>query len=77
MMPDERKDSIEQGIGAPPESPRGQQAAREREQRAARGPEIGGAMGGTSDSDRPADEAQMNAARSDVGELEEGAELDA
>lgn len=62
-MPDERQDSIRQGIGAPPESPEGQTAAEERRRLAAEGPPIGGAMGGTSDADRPADEAQMNAAR--------------
>lgn len=62
-MPDERKDSIEHGIGAPEESPAGRKAAEERRRLAAEGPPIGGGMGGTSDADRPGDEAQMNAAR--------------
>lgn len=60
-MPDERQDSIRQGIGAPPESEIGAAAAEDRRGRAAQGPEIGGAMGGTSDADRPGDEAQFNA----------------
>lgn len=65
-MPDERQDSIRQGIGAPAESRVGQEAAEARRRRAAAGPEIGGAMGGTSDADSPADEAQAAAAMSDV-----------
>jgi hypothetical protein len=71
-MPDERQDSIRQGIAAPEESPSGTRAAEERRQRAAEGPPIGGAMGGTSDSDRPGDEAQMNAARRAAAEGEGG-----
>ena len=66
-MPDERKDSIEQGIGAPKESPRGQEAAEERQRRAANGPEIGGGMGGTSDADSPADEANYDAETHQTG----------
>jgi hypothetical protein len=62
-MPDERQDSIRQGINAPPESAEGMAAAEERRHRAAEGPQIGGAMGGTSDSDSPGDEAQAAAAR--------------
>ena len=62
-MPDERMDSIRQGIGAPAESPEGQAAAEERRRLAAEGPEIGGGMGGTSDADTPGDEAQGSAAR--------------
>jgi hypothetical protein len=62
-MPDERQDSIRQGINAPPESPEGMAAAEERRRRAAEGPPIGGEMGGTSDADRPAEEAQAAAAR--------------
>jgi hypothetical protein len=61
-MPDERQDSIRQGIGAPQESPEGQVAAAERKRLAAEGPEIGGGIGGTSDADSAADEAQSNAA---------------
>ena len=60
-MPDERQDSIRQGIGAPPESPEGQAAAEARRVHAAEGPEIGGGIGGTSDADSAADEAQVNA----------------
>jgi len=60
-MPDERKDSIAQGVGAPPESPRGREAAEEKERRAAEGPEIGGGMGGTSDADTAGDEADYDA----------------
>jgi hypothetical protein len=71
-MPDERLDSIRQGIAAPEESPSGTQAAEQRRQRAAEGPPIGGEMGGTSDSDRPGDEAQMNAARRAAEEVEDG-----
>ena len=66
-MPDERKDSIEQGIGAPEESPRGREAAEENRRRAAEGPEIGGGMGGTSDSDSAGDEASHNAAVHESG----------
>lgn len=64
-MPDERQDSIRQGIQAPAESPAGQDAAEQRRQRAAEGPPIGGAMGGTSDAERPGEESQMNAAMAD------------
>ncbi len=60
MMPDERKDSIEQGIGAPDESPTGKEADRKRREQ--EGPEVGGGMGGTSDASRPGDEAARRAA---------------
>lgn len=60
-MPDERQDSIRQGIGVPPATEIGAAAEAERQERAAQGPEIGGAMGGTSDVDRAGDEAQFNA----------------
>jgi hypothetical protein len=60
-MPDERKDSIREGIGTPAESPTGREAAEERNRRAASSPPLGGAMGGTSDADSPADEAHDNA----------------
>ena len=66
-MPDERKDSIEQGIAAPKESPHGRKAADERHRRAANGPEIGGGMGGTSDADSAADEASLNAEMHESG----------
>lgn len=59
-MPDERQDSIRQGIGAPEESPTGQAAAEERRQKAAEGPPIGGGMGGTSDAEIAGEEADMN-----------------
>lgn len=58
--PDERQDSVRQGIGAPDESPIGKAAEAERERRAASGPRIGGAMGGTSDAETPGDEAAMD-----------------
>jgi hypothetical protein len=74
-MPDERQDSTRQGISAPPESPSGTEAAEERRRRAAEGPPIGGAMGGTSDSERAGDEAQMNAARR-AREAQDRAETD-
>lgn len=62
-MPDERQDSIRQGIHAPEESPSGSAAEQERQKRVAQDPPIDSAMGGSSDASRPADEAQMNAAR--------------
>lgn len=70
-MPDERQDSIRQGIGAPEESPTGAAADEARRKRAAEGPPIGGAMGGTSDAERPGDEAQMNAAMRDPEEADD------
>jgi hypothetical protein len=71
-MPDERQDSIRQGIQAPAESPEGTAAAEARRRRAAEGPQIGGAMRGTSDSDSPGEEAQAAAARSDAGDSLDG-----
>ena len=64
-MPDERMDSMRQGIGAPPESPAAQQADEERREEIKHNPspvEMEGAMGGTSDADRPGDEANTDAA---------------
>jgi hypothetical protein len=49
-MPDERQDSIRQGISAPDESPTGKEAEAKRRRRAAEGPELGGGLGGTSDA---------------------------
>lgn len=60
-MPDERQDSIRQGIGAPEESPSGKAAAEELRRQATEGPPIGGAMGGTSDAETAGDEADMAA----------------
>lgn len=65
MMPDERLDSMQQGIGVPPESPAAQEADAERRAELLRNPSpvpMEGAMGGTSDAERPGDEADMNAA---------------
>lgn len=59
-MPDERAESIQQGIAAPEESRRGKEAeARLREQLISTPEEArpDSAMGGTSDVDSPADEA--------------------
>ena len=59
-MPDERKESIEQGIAAPPESALGQAAERRNREQLIRTPEEArpdSAMGGTSDADSPGDEA--------------------
>jgi hypothetical protein len=58
-MPDERQDSIRQGIGAPEESEAGKAAAEERRRRAADGAPIGGGLGGTSDTDSPGEEADF------------------
>ena len=66
-MPDERRDSIEQGIAVPEESPKGRTAAEERTRRAAEGPEIGGGLGGTSDADSPGDEANFDAEQGAAG----------
>lgn len=79
-MPDERQDSIRQGIHAPEESEEGQRAAEEKRRTAPDAPPIGGGMGGTSDADSPADEAlyqaQRNAAESeDSEEIEASEEL--
>lgn len=62
-MPDERIDSIRQGIHAPAESPSGSAAEREREELTSRDPEITGAMGGTTDSETAGEEADMEARR--------------
>ena len=59
-MPDERKESISQGIAAPPESAVGQEAARRRKEELVRTPEEArpdSGMGGTSDADTAGDEA--------------------
>lgn len=81
-MPDERQDSIRQGIHAPEESPEGQRAAEKKRDQAPEAQPIGGGMGGTSDADAPADEAlykaQREAAESDeigAGDTESDATL--
>jgi hypothetical protein len=59
-MPDERKQSIEEGIAAPPESAIGQAAAKRRQEELVHTPEEArpdSAMGGTSDADTAGDEA--------------------
>lgn len=59
-MPDERKESIEQGIAPPPESAIGQAAERQNREQLIRTPEEArpdSAMGGTSDADSAGDEA--------------------
>ena len=63
-MPDERLDSMKQGIAAPPESPAAQEADKERRKEMVNNPSpvpLEGAMGGTSDAERAGDEADMNA----------------
>src|SRR5688572_27269703 len=61
-MPDERQDSVRQGIGAPQESPIGKRAEKERRRRAAEGTEIGGGIGGTSDAESAGDAARAREA---------------
>ena len=70
-MPDERQDSIRQGIGVPEESPTGVAAEEERRRLAAEGPQIGGALGGTTDAESAGDEAQMNAAMREAADNEQ------
>lgn len=62
-MPDERMDSLRQGIGAPPESPAAKRAERERLRKSSHDPPIEGALGGTSDADTAGDEARADAER--------------
>jgi hypothetical protein len=62
-MPDERKESIAQGIAAPPESEIGRDAAaRNREGMVRDVVRPDGAMGGTSDIDSPVDDAEFGRA---------------
>jgi hypothetical protein len=57
---DERQDSIRQGVGVPPESPTGHEAERRKQEHDAKVPcRPAGGMGGTSDADSPADEAEV------------------
>jgi hypothetical protein len=63
-MPDERLDSMRQGIGAPPESPAAQKADAERREQIVRDPApvpMESAMGGTSDAGGPADDVDADA----------------
>lgn len=60
-MPDERAESITQGIAAPEESKRGKEAEARLREQLVNTPESArpdSAMGGTSDVDSPADEAE-------------------
>ena len=65
-MPDERVESMQRGIAAPPESPAAADAARRRTEalrhEPADAPLPEGGMGGTSDAETAGDEARMNAA---------------
>ncbi len=69
-MVDERQDSIRQGIGVPPESQVGQEAARQKQKHNAEGPPLEGAMGGTSDAETAPQESQMNRALHEIAEEE-------
>ena len=61
-MPDERLDSMRQGIAPAPESPEARQADAERlADNRAHPLEMESAMGGTSDSERAGDEANQHA----------------
>lgn len=70
-MPDERLDSIRQGIHAPPESPSGVAAEREREEETTQDAPMDAAMGGTTDSETAGQEADMDAKRRAAEEREE------
>ena len=70
-MPDERLDSIRQGIHAPPESPSGTAAEREREEKTMRDAPMDAAMGGTTDAETAGQEADMDAKRRAAEEREE------
>jgi len=64
-MPDERAESISQGIAPPPESVKGRAAEQRNREKLIRTPpeaQPDSAMGGTSDVDSPADEAELNRA---------------
>ena len=62
-MPDERLDSMKSGIGAPPESLEARSADEERRAELARNPSppMEGAIGGSNDSERAGDQADMEA----------------
>jgi len=65
-MVDERQDSIQQGVGVPPESEVGREAERQKQQHNAEAPPIGGGMGGTSDAETAPEESQLNRALSEI-----------
>ena len=68
VMPDERAESIQQGIAAPEESEIGRRADEERRTHLNDSPILpDGAMGGTSDADNASDEAHFNANRATEG----------
>ncbi|MDP9349739.1 MAG: hypothetical protein M3P24_11460 [Gemmatimonadota bacterium] len=61
-MPDERLDSMRQGIAPAPESPEAQQADAERRAENVRNPlQMESAMGGSNDADRAGEQANMEA----------------
>ena len=64
-MPDERAESISQGIGAPAESKVGREAEERAKEKLIHTPpeaQADSAMGGTSDVDAPVDDAELNRA---------------
>ena len=64
-MPDERAESLKQGIAAPDESPIAKEAEKRRIEQLVNTPvnaRPDSAMGGTSDADSPADEAETSRA---------------
>ncbi|HEX6083703.1 MAG TPA: hypothetical protein VF266_04205 [Thermoanaerobaculia bacterium] len=64
-MPDERAESISQGIGAPPESKVGREAEERAKEKLIHTPpeaQADSAMGGTSDVDAPVDDAELSRA---------------
>ncbi len=67
-MTDERQDSIRQGIGVPPESAVGREAARAKQAQAPVEPVEVSGMGGTSDAETAPDESRMNQALREAGE---------
>lgn len=67
-MPDERAESISQGIAPPEESKIGKEAERRAQEELINTPESArpdSAMGGTSDVDAPVDDAEMLRARNE------------
>lgn len=61
-MPDERQESTREGVAPAPESEVGRKAEEKLQRKMARTPRNArpdSAMGGTSDADRPADQAEL------------------